>query len=99
MHDIVSDVNRSKRQLLMLRLLTGLTDIVWQVMKWKRMFDFGSPHQIHGKITTLLMNHATERPGRGSSKVTPSRNGSGPGQALFYGFMENVRCHQLLRFV
>ena len=64
-----------------------------------KIFKVGSFQQIHGGIITELVNHATRGLGRGSSKVTPSRDGSGSGQVLFYGFMENVCCRQLLLFV
>jgi hypothetical protein len=99
MHDILSDVNKSRRELFLNFAIADKTEIVWEVTHWSRMFEGGSLHQIHGKTTTLHVNRARRGPGRGSSKVTLSQNGSGPGlQVLFYGSMENVRGPQLLRF-
>ena len=47
-------MNKSKRQIFhQLALLTGMTEIVWQVTSYSKMFGVGSLHLIHGKITIL----------------------------------------------
>ena len=99
MHDILSDLNRSRRELFLNFAIADKTEIVSQVTHCCEMLDVGFFHQIHGLTTTLHVIRATRGPGRGSSKATLSRNGSGPDlQVLFYGSMESVRGPQLLRF-
>jgi hypothetical protein len=55
------------------------------------MFEVGSLHLIHGKITTLPVGRDTLERQSGLSEAAPSRNGKRPDQVRFYGFMENVR--------
>ena len=98
MHHTLNDVNKLKRQLFFNVAIADKTEIVLQVKPYGRIFGRGYRHLILGRITTFLVTRATRRPGHGSSKVTPSRNGSGPDlQVLFYGSMESVSCLQLLR--
>ena len=99
MHDILSDLNKSRRELFLNFAIADKTEVVSQVTDCCKLFEIGSIHQIHGKTTTLHVIRATRGPGRGSSKATLSQNGSGPDlQVLFYGSMESVRGPQLLRF-
>ena len=74
----------------MLLLLTGITDVVWQVTSYSMMFEGGSLHLIHLKTTISPVNRNTLGQQNGLSKATPSRNGNRPDQVPFYGFMGNV---------
>jgi hypothetical protein len=56
-----------------------------------KMFEVGSLHLIHGKITTLPVNRDTRERLSGLSKALPSQNGNRPDQVRFYGFTGNVR--------
>ena len=84
-------MNKSKRQIFCkLALLTGITEIVWQVTSYSKMFEVGSHRLIHGKTTILPVDHDTPGRQRGSLQVAPFQNGSRPGQDPFYGSMGNV---------
>ena len=84
-------MNKSKRQIFhKLVLLTGITEIVWQVKSYSKMFGVGSLHLIHGKITILPVARDTREQQRGLLHVTHFRNGKIPDQDLFYGFMGSV---------
>jgi hypothetical protein len=78
------------RYLVTLPLLTGITEIVWQVTSYSKMFEVGSLRLIHGKITTLPVDRNTTERQRGLLEVAPSLNGNLPDQDPFYGFMGNV---------
>ena len=84
-------MNKSKRQIFhKLVLLTGITEIVWQVKSYSKMFGVGSLRLIHGKITILRVARDTPEQQRGLLHVTPFWNGKIPDQDLFYGFMGSV---------
>ena len=91
MQEITSEMNKLKRQIFReLALLTGVTDIVWQVTSFRTMFEVGSLRLIHGKITILPVDRDTPEQQRGLLQVAPFRNGNLPDQDLFYGFMGSV---------
>jgi hypothetical protein len=54
------------------------------------MFEDGSLHLIHGKITILPLNRNMLEQQRGLLEVTPFWNGNRLDQDPFYGFMANV---------
>jgi hypothetical protein len=54
------------------------------------MFEVGSLHLIHGKITILLVDRDTVERQRGLSEATPSLIGNRLDQDRFYGFTGNV---------
>ena len=90
--EIASEMNKSKRQIFSsnLPLLTGITEIVWQVTSYRKMFEDGSLRLTHGKITILPLDRDTPERQRGLLEVAPFRNGNRLDQDLFYGFMGNV---------
>ena len=92
MHEMANEMNKSKRQIFREKLLLpiGTTEIVWQVTSYSRMFEVGSLHLIHGRITILPANRDTLAQQRGLSKAAPSQNGNHPDQVPFYGFTGNV---------
>ena len=77
---------------LTLTLLTGSTEIGWQVTNYREIFEIGSLPLTHPKITTLLASRTTKGRRRGSSKATFSRNGKHPDRVPFCGSMGNVSC-------
>ena len=84
-------MNKSKRQIFhKLALLTGITEIVWQVTSYSKMFGVGSLHLIHGKITILPVARDTPEQQRGLLEEAFFRNGKVPDQDLFYGSMGSV---------
>ena len=88
---MASEMNKSKRQIVLkLALLTGITEIVWQVTSYSAMFEVGSLRLIHGKTTILPVDCDTVEQQRGLLEVAPFRNGNLPDQDLFYGFMGSV---------
>ena len=89
---MASEMNKSKRQIFREKLLSliGITEIVWQVTSYSRMFEVGSLHPIHGRTTISPVNRDTLAQRRGLSKAAPSRNGNHPDQVPFYGFTGNV---------
>jgi hypothetical protein len=79
--------------MLRLREETPLTEIVLQAASGIKLFEDGSPPQIHGKTTTLLMNPATRGQRLGSFKDKLSQNGNHLARILSYGSTGNVsRC-------
>ena len=90
---LVSDKNKSKRQsLLMLRSLVGITEIVWQVTGYRKIFSSGYHHLILGGTTVLPANHATLGLEHGSFRETRFRNGKRlRRRAPVCGFMGDVR--------
>jgi hypothetical protein len=73
MQQVASDLNKSKRQsILMLRWLTRITEIVWQVTAYSKIFSGGYHHLILGRTTTLLADHTTAARERGSFRAKPS---------------------------
>jgi hypothetical protein len=74
----------------MLALPTGVTEVVSQVTSYSKIFEAGSLHPIHGKITISPVHRDTLEQQHGFSKATPSLNGNRPIQVRFYGFMGNV---------
>jgi hypothetical protein len=54
------------------------------------MFEDGSLHLIHGKITILPVDRDTPERHRGLFQVALFRNGNRPDQDLFYGCMGSV---------
>ncbi len=71
MHELASEVNKSKRRLfLILPLLTGVANIVWQATRWSRIFDIGCHRLTLGRITIFPASHATEGPRGGSFRAT-----------------------------
>jgi hypothetical protein len=88
---MASEMNKSKRQIVLkLALLTGITEIVWQVTSYSAMFEVGSLRLIRGKITILPVDCDTQEQQRGLLQVAPFRNGNLPDQDLFCGFMGSV---------
>ena len=76
----------------MLRLLTGIAEIVWQATSWSRIFDLGCRRPTRGRITILPASHAALGLRNGSFRATRTQNGKHlMHQVPFYGFMENVR--------
>jgi hypothetical protein len=91
LHQMVSDKNKSKRQLFStFPPMTGKPNIDRQVTSCGEIFEAGSLLLTRGKITTSLANLGTARPQSGSFKVTRSPNGNRPDRVHFYGFMGNV---------
>ena len=62
------------------------------------MLEIGYLPQIHGKITTLHLNHIIVGLRHGFLKAVLSPNGKHPVQILFYGFMENVSVPDVYAF-
>jgi hypothetical protein len=71
-------------------LLTGITEIVFQVTNCGKIFEVGSLLPIHGKITTSLASRDRAGPEHGSFKGTQSLNGNHPDETACYGSMANV---------
>jgi hypothetical protein len=78
----------------MLRQLTGITKILWQVTAYSKIFSGGYHHLILGRIIMLPVNQATLGLQRGLFRATRSQNGRRlmPG-VPFCGFMGNVRSY------
>jgi hypothetical protein len=72
--------------------VTRITEIVWQVTAYSKIFSGGYHHLILGRITIMPANLATTALQCGSFRETRSHNGKSliPG-VPFYGFMGNVR--------
>ena len=88
---IASKMNKSEREIfLKFVMLTGITEVVSQVTRYNKIFEVGSVHLIHRKITILLVNRDTPERRRGLLKTAPSWNGNCLDQVLFYGSMGNV---------
>ena len=99
MQKLSSDINKSKCGFSVNVAVTSeTTEIVWQVTSCSKIFKVGSLRLIHGRITTLPVNHDTPGPQRGSFMVRRSRNGNRVDRVPFYGFMGNVCCHLALTF-
>src|SRR5579863_4354088 len=77
-------------------MITGITEIIWQVTSCGEIFNGGSHPPIHGRITTSHADCDTAGPGSGSFNGTPSRNGRHPDQVPFCGYMANVSCRPTL---
>ena len=71
-------------------MLTGIAKVVWQVTIYKKIFEVGSLHLIHGKTTISPVDRGTPEQQHGLPKAAPFRNGNRPDQVPFYGFMGNV---------
>jgi len=65
----------------------------------REIFEAGSPPQIHGKFTTLPVDHDTKRPGRGLSTARHSQNGNPLDRVLSYGLMGNVSYRPVVTFI
>jgi hypothetical protein len=70
--------------------MIGITEAIWQVTSYRKMYEVGSVHLIRGKITISLVDRDTPEQRHGFSKAGSSRNGNYPNQVHFYGFMANV---------
>src|SRR5487761_1192364 len=93
LHQMASDINKSKRMLYMiLPLMTGSTQIIWQATSCRKPCKDGFLRLTQGKIIKLPVNHATGRRGHGSLKAKLSQNGNPPDQVLFCVSMANVSC-------
>lgn len=94
-----ASADKLKRQisLMNLPLLVGITEAIWQVTSCSKIFEIGSRHLIHGRITTSPANHGTPERRLGLSKATPFKTGNRLDQAVFFGFMGNVSCPLALR--
>ena len=68
--------SRNVSYFLALPLLIGNTEIAFQVISCRGIFEIGSLPLIPGKITTLPVNTTTKGPRRGSSGATHSQNGN-----------------------
>ena len=89
--ELTSEMNKLKRKIFHeFALLTGITEVVLQATSHNRIFEVGSLHLTHGKITILPVDRDTQERQRGLSEAAPSRNGNRLDQVRFYGFMENV---------
>jgi hypothetical protein len=77
----------------MSQLLTGITDIVWQVTSCSEIFSVGFHRLIHGKITTSPANRGIAELESGSFKGKRSRNGRHLERDRFYGSTANVSRH------
>jgi hypothetical protein len=91
LHRIAGDLNRSKRQIILIIPISENTEIVWQVTSYSKMLEFGSLPQIHGKPTMPPASCAMLGQHRGLSRATSYRNGNLRDRALFCGSMANVR--------
>ena len=93
MQQVASDLNKSKRQSnINVVMMAGITEIVWQVMSYSKIFSRGYHHLIPGRITIMPANHATAGLECGSFRATNSQNGKRLGLVVpFYGFTGNVR--------
>jgi hypothetical protein len=97
LHQVVSDINKLKRQYsLTVPLLPRIIGIVWQVTNCGKIFFVGYLPQIHGKVTTSPAHRGKARPGHGSLTAIRFRNGKNTDPSPFYGFMGNVSCHPAL---
>ena len=68
----------------------GIAKVVWQMTRYSKMFEVGSLHLIHGRVTISLADPDSAERQSGLSEAAPSRNGRHLAQVLIYGFMENV---------
>ena len=92
LHQLASDINKSKRQSYPGVCIAGSAETVWQVTNCREIFDVGSLRLTHGNITTPPSNRGRVALGHGSLTATRSRNGKQPDRALSYGFTGNVSC-------
>jgi hypothetical protein len=76
--------------------LTGSTEIVWQVISYREIFEIGYHPPTLGKITTSHVNCAMKGPQRGSFRETRSQIGEHQDRVHSYGSMENVSYDQIL---
>ena len=75
----------------MLKLLTGIIEIVQQATAYRKKYSGGYHHLIRGTTTMLPANRAIARLQIGSFRVTRFRNGERPKcRVRFYGCMGNV---------
>ena len=93
MQQLASGLNKLKRQSIFnAAIATGITEIVWQVTTYRKIFLGGCQRQILGRIITLPVNQATLGLQRGSFRATRSQNGKRlRPEVPFCGFMGNVR--------
>src|SRR5579863_5394819 len=81
---------------LTLPLLTGGTEIAWQVTSYRDVFNGGCLPLIHGRTTTSPMDCGTVGLGHGSFKVTHSRNGKNLDRVHYCGSMGCVSLHPVV---
>jgi hypothetical protein len=99
MHDILSDINKSKRELFVKHPRVDMErrefETISEATRCSKTFTSGSLPQIRGRITTSLVNLSMPEQQHGGFMVKRSNNGSFQIQVRLYGFMGNVR---VLRF-
>ena len=74
------------------------TEIAFQVMSCRGIFENGSLPLILGKTTRLPVNRTMKEPRRGSLKARCSRNGNYLDEILFFGYTGNVSHYPALTF-
>ena len=91
MQDIASEINKSKRELLLYRHHYVETETTLQVRYCCKTLESGLPLRILVETTTVLENYTTEEHRHGSSMEMLMGNGNRLARILIYGFTENVR--------